>query len=107
MADKIPDHEVEYVNDKQELNKLFDLKIREELLEIKASDHNDVFEFADLYEVLMAFAANNGYTLSDITEAVLQKRLERGTFNFVVLNTLNPNNPSNKLYFDELIDERS
>lgn len=97
---KIKGDEWEIITDKEELNKLYELKIREELEEIKASDHKNIFEFVDLIQVAVAFAKQNGFTSDQIEKAIEVKSVDKGNFSNIALNNLNPNNPSNRLYFE-------
>lgn len=92
--------EWETITDKAELNDLYATKIREELAEVQASNHQDINEFADLVEVAMAFAEVNGFSFLDVQTAREFKNREKGSFGKLALNNLNPENPSNKLYFD-------
>lgn len=92
--------EWEIVCDMDELNKLYALKIREELEEVQNSNHNDVYEFADLIQVVQAFANINGYTIEDISRAVMEKTRDKGGFKQTVLLNPNPDNPSNRIYFE-------
>ncbi len=103
---KLEHNEVEIIDNKEELNKLFALKVREELAEIQASDHKDLSEFADLYQVVRDFAKVNGFDIVELSQAAVAKTVEKGEFEGYALNNLNPENPSNKLYFDEEFKER-
>jgi predicted house-cleaning noncanonical NTP pyrophosphatase (MazG superfamily) len=91
--------EWEEIDDMAELNKLYALKLREELEEIQASDHKDILEFVDLIEVATSFAKVNGFDADQVQAASIKKCIDKGLFNKTVLNNLNPSNPSNKLYF--------
>jgi predicted house-cleaning noncanonical NTP pyrophosphatase (MazG superfamily) len=97
----VPITEVETIEDQKELNRLYVLKVREELEEIIKSDFNDINEFVDLIEVALAFADVNGFYGHNLNIAVAKKQTEKGSFGKLALNNLNPNNPSNKLYFDD------
>lgn len=92
--------EWEFIEDQQELNVLYEIKIREEIEEIKASNYKDVMEFVDLIQVTFSFARRNGFTHEEIEAALLSKSIEKGIFGNIALNNLNPNNPSNKIYFE-------
>lgn len=98
---KLKEGEWEEVTDLNELNKLYALKIREELSEIQQADHKDIMEFIDLIEVAYQFAFENGFDKHLILTKMIQKRESKGVFGKLALNNLNPNNPSNQLYFDE------
>lgn len=91
--------EAETITDQEELNKLYALKIKEELAEIQNSDHKDIMEFVDLIEVVHCFAERNGFTREEIGLARAEKRTKKGIFTNIALNALNPDNPSNEIYF--------
>ncbi len=91
--------EWETIEDQEELNRLYALKVKEELAEIQASEHKDINEFADLIDAAFSFAEVNGFTLGQISEALHKKQTEKGSFGRLALNNLNPSNPSNALYF--------
>lgn len=93
--------EVELIQNQDELNHLYELKIKEEMNEINSSFHKDVYEFADLIEVVIAYAKSNGFTAIEIFEAIEKKNFEKGSFSNVALNNLNPSNPSNQIYFNK------
>lgn len=108
ITEKLKEGEWETITDQGELNQLYATKIREELAEIQASDHKDIMEFVDLIEVAFTFARENGFTDSEITANRAKKITEKGKFGRLVLNNLNPENPSNRLYFDPIsIDDLS
>ena len=93
--------EWETIEDQEELNGLYALKVKEELAEIQASEHKDIYEFVDLIDVAFSFAEVNGFTLGQISEALHKKITEKGTFGRMALNNLNPDNPSNAVHFEE------
>jgi hypothetical protein len=68
-------------------------------LEIQASSHQDITEFSDLISVAFSFAQENGFKYEDLMSEILLKSSEKGKYSRVALNNLNPENPSNKLYF--------
>jgi len=45
-------------------------------------------------------AIQNGFTHEQISTALVEKSVNKGTFGRLALNNMNPNNPSNKLYFE-------
>lgn len=98
---KLKEGEWETINSKKELNKLYDLKIREELEEIKQSDRKDIMEFADIVQAALSYAKTNGFDFDQVMGAVTAKAMKSGKFGCIALNNLNPNNPSNKLYFEK------
>lgn len=99
ITEKLKEGEWEEITDQDELNRLYELKVLEELQEIKASDHKDIMEFVDLIQVAFSFARKNGFSHKEIANAMLEKTAEKGPFGILALNNLNPNNPSNELYF--------
>lgn len=101
IIDKLIPDEWETISNQDELNQLYAIKVREELAEIQQSDHKDIMEFVDLMDVAYAFAKQNGFTQDQITAARLEKLKEKGIFGRLALNNLNPENPSNKMYFPD------
>jgi len=57
-------------------------------------------EFVDLIQVAFSFAKQNGFTHEELSTSLIEKSVDKGTFGRLALNNLNPNNPSNKLYFE-------
>lgn len=102
ITSQLLEAEFEEITDRDELNRLYALKVQEELREIQMSDHMDVEEFVDLIEVAYAFAKQNGFTKEDLAAALTHKRLAKGSFGRTALVNLNPNNPSNRIYFEEI-----
>lgn len=100
IIEKLKEGEWETITDQNELNNLYALKINEELEEIQESDHKDIFEFADLIQVVFSFAKQNGFTHEELSKAMIEKSIDKGSFGRLALNSLNPNNPSNRLYFE-------
>lgn len=100
ITEKLKEGEWETITDQDELNRLYAIKIREELAEVQATDHKDIMEFVDLIQVAFSFAKQNGFTHEQISIALVEKSVNKGTFGRLALNNLNPNNPSNKLYFE-------
>ena len=98
--------ETEIITDPDKLNELYQLKLREEMEEIKASNHEDIMEFVDLVEVARTYAQVNGFGSVTLDRALNDKRNRKGIFGNVVLNKLNPNNSSNDLYFKESYEEK-
>lgn len=99
ITHKLKEGEWEEITDQGELNQLYALKVKEELAEIQESDHKDIMEFADLLEVVYCFANENGFDRKTLDTAAFEKFAKKGSFGRLALNNLNPNNPSNKLYF--------
>lgn len=101
IIDRLKLHEWEVISDTAQLNKLYTIKVIEELLEIIDSDMKDILEFADLIEVAYAFAKMNGFSAEEINMQREVKNSTRGIFSNIVLNNLNPTNKSNKIYLQE------
>lgn len=101
ISEKLKDGEWEEVTNQDELNRLYAMKIREELLEIQESKHLDIMEFVDLIQVAFSFAKQNGFTHEQLSVALVEKSFEKGAFGRIALNNLNPDNPSNRIYFEE------
>lgn len=99
IIDKLKEGEWETISDQVELNKLYAIKVQEELAEIHQADHKDIMEFVDLIQVAFSFAKQNGFTHEQISLALIEKTIDKGTFGRLALNNLNPLNPSNALYF--------
>jgi len=114
VRDKNPEHckakgvkaEHEVISDRQEIRRLFRLKIMEELQEIQDSGHKDINEFADLVQAAVSYARMSGHTFDDLFDAIMDKKRKLGAFSNVVLTTLNPDNPSNRVYFDEFLKDK-
>lgn len=94
-----PDNEYGTIEDRDELNHLYVMKVREELEEVVNSNFKDVKEFADLIQVALTMAVNNGFSIDDVYRAVKLKSDDRGRFSNITLRSLNPENPSNRIYF--------
>lgn len=102
ITEKLKEGEWETITDQDELNRLYAIKVREELAEIQASEHKDIMEFVDLIQVAFSFAKQNGFTHEQLSVALIEKSVEKGCFGRLALNNLNPDNPSNKLYFENV-----
>ena len=96
MAFNLNPDELDYCHNKEELMELYSLKLREEIEEIKGSDYKDIMEYGDLIQVALGLASLNGYSFDDVIKAM-------NGFSNLVLTSLNPNNPSNKIYFENNI----
>ena len=101
ILSKLKEGEWETITDQTELNRLYALKIMEELAEIQASDHKDLKEFADLFQIVTDFARENGFDRNEVMNAAFAKAEVKGDYGRLALNNLNPDNPSNKLYFEQ------
>ena len=91
--------EYEYIEDMDELNKLYTLKVIEELAEVAASNYKDIDEFADLIKTVYAFAHANKITPDELSIAVMERAAVKGVMHNAALINMNPENPSNALYF--------
>ena len=100
IISKLKNGEFENITNLAELNTLYALKVREELAEIQESEHKDIMEFVDLIQVAVCWAEQNGFYYKQVELAANIKFVEKGKFSNLVLNNLNPENPSNKLYFE-------
>jgi predicted house-cleaning noncanonical NTP pyrophosphatase (MazG superfamily) len=105
IIEKLRIGEYEIISDKKELNDLYALKVQEELQEVIASNHSDINEFADLASSVFQFARQNGFSEKDLSAAIASKDASSGVFSNIALNNLNPENPSNKIYFREYLSE--
>ena len=99
LIDKIPNTDWEIIMEDDELNKLYRLKVLEELEEVQNSKHKDINEFVDLIQVCQAYARENGFSEDMIMEAMKIKTEQRGGFSDIALTKLNYHNPSNKIYY--------
>ena len=52
IIEKLKVGEWEEIENQEELNRLYALKVKEELAEIQESDHKDIMEFVDLNGIL-------------------------------------------------------
>jgi len=67
-----------------------DRKIDEELLELRESDFKDINEYADVVEVLMKMAKENGISEAEVNLAREAKNEKRGRFsNNLIFNYRN------------------
>lgn len=99
----LKEDEWEVIEDSKELNKLFALKVQEELLEIQEANHKDITEFGDLLQVVYDFALANGFTQEEIAKTIEDKRIAKGTFTSkFALTNMNPENVSNQIYFKQM-----
>jgi predicted house-cleaning noncanonical NTP pyrophosphatase (MazG superfamily) len=96
---KLKETEYERITDKDHLNSLFVLKVQEELAEVVSSNFEDVNEFGDLLYTVIAFAETNGIRYENLYSIMHEKVCDKGMLTNLVLTNLNPNNPSNSLYF--------
>lgn len=101
------ENEAEIITDKKELNILYSLKVKEELIEIQQANHTDIMEFVDLIDVAYSFAEQNGFSKEEIDVYRKAKFAKKGTFKNIALNNLNPNNPSNSIYFKHNVIQSS
>jgi predicted house-cleaning noncanonical NTP pyrophosphatase (MazG superfamily) len=84
-----------------EFRELLILKIKEELEEVKFSRYRDIDEFADLVEAVRCLATLSNISIVEILYKADAKRELDGDFIAgTILKNLNPNNPSNKIYFE-------
>lgn len=67
-------------DNKINLNKLFSLKVVEELEEILKSDHSDISEFSDLIQVVFDWALLNGFKKEYLFKEIHNKNAKFGVF---------------------------
>jgi len=101
VADKLPNYKTDTIDNQDELNQLYVMKVKEELAEIVNSDFNDITEFADLIHVAISFGMANGFPVANILSSMKIKQREKGLFSNKVLTDINPLNESNKIYTEE------
>ena len=77
---EIIDPEKIYKVDDQEALEFAIEKIEEELIELKASKFEDIYEFADLIEVLYTVARLKGFNQKDVAKAIYTKNQDKGSF---------------------------
>lgn len=99
LIENLKPEEYEKIENLDELNRLYKLKIKEELEEIKNSNYKDFEEFGDLWSVFKSWVIINNYDADKIGMQSLWKDKEKGNYSNYALTNLNPNNPSNKIYF--------
>lgn len=75
----IPEERWFKVSDGQALEYAIE-KIEEELFELKASKFEDIYEFADLIEVLYTVARLKGFSQKDVAKAIYSKNTDKGSF---------------------------
>lgn len=105
MTELFTNNEIETVEDKNELNKLYSLKIQEELQEIQNSNYKDIAEFGDLISVAMSFAVVNGFEPQEILQQIKNKDAAKGLYYNIASTNLNPSNPSNNIYFKKATED--
>jgi len=82
----IPKDQIEILTDEQSHQWLV-AKIAEETQEIIDSNFNDISEYADVFEILIALAKKNGFTKADILRARNTKLKDKGSFDLNLLWT--------------------
>lgn len=90
------------ISNQDELNNLYHKKMIEEVAEIKDSDFLDCNEYADLIQVAISCAEMNGISAGHVLDAVMRKAKNRGVFTDLVMDDINPNKPTNKIYFQDV-----
>lgn len=86
------------IKDKLQRNKLFMLKVIEEVREIEASNFEDDREFADLLQVVKDWIDSNSMA-KNVADLRFEKMLELGTYEGDAVQP-DPTNPSNALYYE-------
>jgi predicted house-cleaning noncanonical NTP pyrophosphatase (MazG superfamily) len=82
--DLIPSEKLEKVDNVTAL-KLSIEKITEELNELEEENYNDVFEYADVIEVLYNTARLQGISEKQINDAIKYKNNQRGSFKKILV----------------------
>lgn len=75
----IPKEKWEKVSDAEALVYAID-KIDEELLELRESNFEDIYEYADLIEVIYTVARLKGFDQKQIAKAIYKKNTDKGMF---------------------------
>lgn len=101
ITEMIKPDEWERITDPKTLDELYALKVKEELNEIINSHCDDINEFADLITVIKTWANIHGFSNIDLLTTEKDKRDAKGEYSNIVLTNLNPENPSNKIYFEQ------
>lgn len=86
------------IKDKLERNRLFMLKVLEEVREIEASNFEDDKEFGDLLQIVYDWALVNGKA-DEIVALMNKKVAEQGRYEGDAVQPA-PNNPSNAIYYE-------
>lgn len=87
------------IKDKLQRNKLFMLKVIEEVREIEASNFEDDREFADLLQVVKDWIAVSAGGVHKINKLRKAKQAELGNYTMQAVQP-DPNNQSNALYYE-------
>ena len=87
IRDKIPglDYSKTRTADKNEMDTFLRMKLQEEIKELEESNYKDLYEFADVLEVLYELARKAKFTPKDIEIARIVKLKERGGFSDKIL----------------------
>lgn len=86
------------IKNKLERNRLFMLKVLEEVREIEASNFEDDREFADLLQIIYDWASVNGKA-DEIVSLMNNKVADQGRYEGDAVQP-DPNNPSNAIYYE-------
>ncbi len=71
--------------DKNEMDTFLRMKLQEEIKELEESNYKDLYEYADVLEVLYELARKAKFTPKDIEIARIVKLKERGGFSDKIL----------------------
>jgi len=87
IRDKIPglDYTKTRTADKKEVDTFLKMKLQEEIKELEESNYKDLYEYADVLEVLYELARKAKFTPKDIEIARIVKLKERGGFSNKIL----------------------
>lgn len=80
LAQRITDAPIRIVLDNKEFKKLLLEKLIEEIGELAESNYKDVFEYADVIEVILAIAHQHGLSAHHIDDARKEKNRKNGSF---------------------------
>jgi predicted house-cleaning noncanonical NTP pyrophosphatase (MazG superfamily) len=87
LGERIPAHELRQA-EPGELSGLLRRKLTEECRELEESGYEDIAEFADVIEVLLAIAALAGHSPEQVEAARRAKSISRGAFDQGLVWTL-------------------
>lgn len=68
------------IAEEAEVSSFLKSKLDEEVAELKATNFKDIFEYADVFEVLIAIAEKEGISFNEIQAAMSQKNEKVGRF---------------------------
>lgn len=78
--DIIPEKNLKVIKSDEVYYEFLKEKLLEEINELQQTDYEDIYEFADVLEVLFSIAKFKGLSISDINQAKIKKFTEKGSF---------------------------